>query len=238
VFSLDDLAGGWALSLCQAVHFSAPRKGREEATEMTKGRWALVIGTVCLVVAVVAVAYAAGKATSAVPDVIRARRFELVDEGGRTRAVMQTWRPSGESTRTTLELLDGRGYTLAELRLDTEGQGRVTSYLRLGGGGDETGTRAELVSGVGGPYLAMTETGAGEDVVAVPGTQGETIRVPHEVSSMRLQADSLKVSDATGHSATLGRMRLGNEGTGGVGYRPASSLVLSDREGKVVWKAP
>jgi HEAT repeat protein len=51
-----------------------------------RARWVIVVVAVCLVVTVAAIAYAAGK-TSA-PEVIRAQRFELVDDEGRVRAAL------------------------------------------------------------------------------------------------------------------------------------------------------
>src|SRR5574340_502431 len=52
---------------------------------MSRGKWAVVIVALCLVVTVAAVAYAAGKAKAAAPKVVRAQQFELVDAEGRAR---------------------------------------------------------------------------------------------------------------------------------------------------------
>ena len=54
---------------------------------MKRSRWAVVVVAVCLVVTVAAVAYAAGKATAVpVQEVVRARRFEVVDSAGKVVA--------------------------------------------------------------------------------------------------------------------------------------------------------
>ena len=52
---------------------------------MSRSRWAIIIVVVCLVVTVAAVAYAAGQAKTAAPEVVRAQKFEVVDAGGRVR---------------------------------------------------------------------------------------------------------------------------------------------------------
>ena len=92
-------------------------------------KWAMVTVAVCVVVTVVAVAYAAAKATADVPEVIRAQRFELVDEEGEVRAVLALVPDLGATLKLT-----GRSGTRAWL----SGQYRVHLY-------DESGnTRAEL----------------------------------------------------------------------------------------------
>ena len=52
---------------------------------MSRGKWAVVLAA-CIVLAAVAAAYAAGQAKVSAPEVIRAQKFELVDEKGKVRA--------------------------------------------------------------------------------------------------------------------------------------------------------
>jgi hypothetical protein len=63
-----------------------PVEGRE-ASDM-RLKWVVVLVALCVIVTVAAVAYAAGKATADVPEVIRAHRFELLDNEGKVRAVL------------------------------------------------------------------------------------------------------------------------------------------------------
>ena len=46
------------------------------------------------------------------------------------------------------------------------------------------------------------------------------------------------ISDKTGFSATLGSTELGRQGTGETVRTSAASVVLSGRDGKVIWRAP
>jgi len=90
---------------------------------MSRGRWAVIIVAVCLAVTVAAVAYAAGKAKAApVPEVVRARKFELVDSRGRCRAVVKL----DETGGMIVEVFDSRGgaTTLLLPRVGTEPSGR------------------------------------------------------------------------------------------------------------------
>src|SRR5262249_22184434 len=48
----------------------------------------------------------------------------------------------------------------------------------------------------------------------------------------------LQLSDHKGTSAVLGNAQLSTPATGSVEQRPASSLVLFDKDGKVIWKIP
>ena len=102
---------------------------------MRKRKWALVIVAVCVIVTVAAVAYAAGVAKTAAPEVIRAQRFELVDAEGRVRAVL------GESPggAPALMLNDEKGQARAALGLDAncprlelsdeQGEARASLFL-------------------------------------------------------------------------------------------------------------
>jgi len=49
---------------------------------------------------------------------------------------------------------------------------------------------------------------------------------------------SLTLSDENRPRAVLGQTDLESKQTGTVEKRPASSLVLFDKEGKAIWKAP
>ena len=91
----------------------------------------IVIVVACLVVTVAAIAYAAGKATSDVPEVIRAQRFEVVDAEGKVRAVLALDRvllwtgPSRPPDGALLALYDDQGKRRAEISLFPSGQPRL-----------------------------------------------------------------------------------------------------------------
>jgi len=101
---------------------------------MGKARWAVVVAVVCLVVAAVAVAYAAGKARAVpVQEVVRARRFEVVDSTGKGRATFGVL-PSGD---IGVMLMGKSGVTRAALRVQTDGDTALSVWdedgkVRLG----------------------------------------------------------------------------------------------------------
>lgn len=85
---------------------------------MDERRLLIAFGVVCLLVAVGAVGYGAGKAT-VVPEVIRAQRFEVVDGDGKVRAVLGKADDGGSG----LAAMDEEGR--ARLALGTKADGSV-----------------------------------------------------------------------------------------------------------------
>jgi hypothetical protein len=93
-------------------------------------KWAVVVVALCVVVTVAAVAYAAGKASD-VPEVIRAQRFELVDEEGTVHAALGLGRrveagAGGDGLlggRPVLEMYDPDGRTRVQLFAGRRGPG-------------------------------------------------------------------------------------------------------------------
>jgi len=107
---------------------------------MSERRSLIGLAVVCLLVAVGAVGYGAGKASD-VPEVIRAQRFEVVDGEGRTRAALGCQEDGGASLVFTgkdghlwatlgaardgtsgLILYDGAGHERAVLGRSAEGE--------------------------------------------------------------------------------------------------------------------
>lgn len=121
-----------------------PTKG-EQAGDMPP-KWAIAVVVLCVVVTVAAVAYAAGKASD-VPQVIRAQRFELVDEEGQVRSQLLL----NEFGEACLLLYDAAGIFQIVLGFDegdrlTElvlGSGK-TSQPRLSLGVDPQTSRSEI----------------------------------------------------------------------------------------------
>jgi len=80
---------------------------------MRRERLLIALAVVCLLVAVGAVGYGAGKASD-VPEVIRAQRFELVDEEGRVRSELRL----NEFGEACLLLCDAEGSPQITLGFD------------------------------------------------------------------------------------------------------------------------
>jgi len=115
---------------------------------MRRGKWAVLVVAVCLVVIVAAVVYAAGKAKAVpVQEVVRAKRFELVDAEGRVRGALEL-----VGVEPRLVLYDEKSRQRAKLLLGPDGS--PTLVLR-----DEKGNlRVILGAGV----LETIRTGARE----------------------------------------------------------------------------
>ncbi len=180
---------------------------------MRAARWAVLVAAVSLVVAVAAVAYAAGKAKAVpVAQVVRARRFELVDERGRVRAELAFSSGWGDG----LILRDVTGKVTAKLSLGGSGAGSLfMQSADSGGRGGMTVVAPGFVSLVGG------QPAKGIDLAGGSVTLSEI--VPGEGPKSR---------------AVLGEVALEGVRSGDVEQRSLSSLVLFDKEGKVLWRAP
>ena len=92
---------------------------------MSRSKWAIVV-VVLVVLAAVATAYAAGKTAAPVQEVVRAKRFELVDAEGRVRieigmgGVDRRWQTPG------VRLLDQKGNVRATLEVYPQGHPNLT----------------------------------------------------------------------------------------------------------------
>jgi len=183
---------------------------------MGKARWGVLVAAVCLVVAAVAIAYAAGKAKAVpVQQVVRAERFELVGSKGKVRADLGLL-PDGT---LALDLHDRDGKLRAHLGLlpdgspglalcDTDGKGRAGLVVLS----DDT------------PHLVLFDKDGRLRVEAAVRPDG---------------APGLDLYDQAGKlRAVLGATVIGTNRTSTVARRPESSLVLFDKEGKVLWQAP
>jgi len=167
---------------------------------------------------------------SAVPDVVRARSFELVDKERGVVASLAQY--AGFPTLTM------RGYNfeahLYPQGLDLRGPDGVETFL-MGGGA---------------PGLALRDS-AGELraalTVALPGGD-PTLRLWDSAGELRVALDvagpgggpALSLWDCAGElRAAVGTTPvLETIKTGETTTRPESSLVLFDKNGKVLWRAP
>jgi hypothetical protein len=147
----------------------------------------------------------------AVAEVVRARRFEVVDAGGKMRAL--------------LTLRDGNPSLMF-----SDAAGEVRVHLTLLDGN---------------PSLSFSDA-AGKSRVELSVFEGHPHLVFYDAAG-KVRADlsvfdgnpSLELSDKAGVSrAVLGATSLNTIKTGEVTTRPESSLVLFDKDGKVMWIAP
>ena len=218
-----------------------------------RAKWIVVVLGVCAVVTAVAMAYAAGRATSEVPEVIRAHRFELVDMEGTAWAVLgfnalgnpevQFLDAAGEVSAPEViraqkfEVVDARGSNRASLGL---------RGLRLTGP-DGKGRIGLVVQGDGTPVVGISDN-KGRPRFGLEARPDGSVNLalhagdPHVRAILRLDSEgqpSLQLLDRENvPRAVLGASVIGRVRAGATGKTPESSLVLLDENGEVVWKAP
>lgn len=164
---------------------------------------------------ILAAALGAIYATQPVPEVIRARNFEVVDRTGRVRAKMAV-QPNGIAF---IQVTDELGHARAAM---------VTS---LSGG-----STVEILDPKGHQTAGMGDSTLGGSI-AVADTQGKT-RAVMAVSASG--APSIHLSDAQGFSMDLGRTATENLNTGQTQETSAASIVMfgNDKGHRVIWQAP
>jgi len=182
---------------------------------MKRSKWAALVVALCLVVTVAAVAYAAGKAKPTVPvaEVVRAKRFELVDSAGEVRALLGPTQYADGGP--ALALYDNDGKECASLAVLVG----ISPQLSLGEAAKSTRVILGPVdSSYGWPALVLCgQDGKVQATFEVVSDGAPALRLMDKAGKMRA---SLRVTDTeTPETAE-------------------SSLVLLDREGKVLWQAP
>ncbi len=200
---------------------------------MRTTRWAVLTAAMCSVIAVAAVAYAAGRAKAApVAEVVRAKRFELVDGQGKVRALLSV-QPDGASR---FEVLDKDRKARAVLRLYPDG----TPVLEMLTAGGEP--RVSLAGSESMPSLGMGWKGQqggklnlGFNAGGVPQLyMTEPSGLVRVMLTMKANGDPmLRLANRDG--------RNGVE-LGAVWENPEAqcpfSMELSDKDGRTVWKVP
>ncbi len=152
--------------------------------------------------------------TPQVAEVIRAKRFEVVDKKGQPRAALSVTEAGEPSLR---------------LR-DKKGQIRATLYLPDTGGpsfslGDKNG---QLRAG-----LFLTDNG--EPFLRLGDKNGQ----PRAALFSDTEGPSLQLQDKNGRiRAVLGHIELEKLRTGTIIKKPASSLILFRENGKIIWETP
>lgn len=107
-----------------------------------------------------------------------------------------------------------------------DANGQLRSFMHVGG--------LTLYDGSGKARVAII-TGADETILEVYGPNGETVTVG--ASSVDDEAGFL-VSDAEGFQTRIGKASLVTPRTGETHRTSAASVLLFDKEKKVLWKAP
>lgn len=201
-----------------------------------------------------------GAAASSVPQELRAKKFVLTDDTGARRAVLETL----ENGASRLALYKKGGKGEVELAVGRDG----VPYLVLTDSGGLTflgispdGSASINLGGSTAGFLTLRAVSDGSAQVSVRGkdskgalqaagllkadSKGEVSLVLHDPgikSLVRLimtddGSPRLILTDRGGYEALLGQVGLQAK-SGVVEQRAASSLVLFDKDGKVIWKAP
>jgi len=176
-----------------------------------------------------------GQVPKAVPRVVEAERFVLRDTKGKVLATLGT-----EASTPSLALFDQNGKTRAVLMVLANGaaglfvddQNGKTRVL-LGVGAD--GTPAVSLLDQNEKRRAALGVGADGTPLLSLADQNEKIRAE---LSVHTSGPSLVLRDENRNRAVLGHTALEATATGTVEQRPASSLVLFDKDGKAIWRAP
>ena len=186
---------------------------------MGSSRWAATMTDVCLVTAV-AIAYAAGKSPAPVQEIVRAKQFQLVDQAGTVRALLAT----SKRGDPRLVLSNREGMARALLGVEPDGTPEVVLLDR---GGSQ-----RVLLGVDHPV-----EGSPQEVPELLFSD-EGHRQRAELSLGLDGAPRLVLSDHSGAKrAVLGASRA-DAAPGGAMEASEFSLVLSDKDHKVLWRVP
>jgi hypothetical protein len=198
-------------------------------------RIACVVGMVSLTAVVllgVTVQNAGSQATR-----IRAREIQLVDAAGSTRIKMSAENPK----QTHFEMSDGSDNNF--LLVTVTSQGVSASLYHEPGPGvvtiftSQSGVQVSAESPKAHFYLTPDQilfSGAGsKGLYASLGVEGGSAS-----ASVVGPGANVEVEDNDGYDATLGVTKLKAQSTGTVEKRSAASLVLFDKDKKVLWSAP
>ncbi len=189
-----------------------------------------VAGTIVFLV-LVAVGAMGQVLPKAVPKVVEAERFVLRDARGKMLATLGT---------DGLVLADQNGKFRAALGVGTDGSASLIF--------DDQNEKPRVTLGVlddGTPHLALLDQNEKPRLALAVGTDGtphlalfDQNKKPRLALDVGTSGPSVVLGDQNRDRAVLGHTELEGKATGTVEQRPASSLVLFDRDGKVIWRAP
>ncbi len=191
----------------------------------------------------------------AVPEVVRARRFEVVDKDGNTRVRLGPgMKKDWDMPVDGLVLYDGTGKARAALWVFPNGSTELALYdgaerqrvslaalsLAVPFGVEHTGSEAnaqlKFLDSAGNPRAGLSLHSDGGPWLDF---QDATGMIRASLNLMDDSSPSLRLWDKKGTSrAVLGTTSLRTVKTAEVRMRPESSVVLFDKDGTVIWQAP
>jgi hypothetical protein len=177
-------------------------------------------------------------------NTVEADRFMLRDKQGRVRAEMAMSYDTGPNGNPSLVLLDenGKERTSVDAGNLTISHDSLKEFTTIDAGGlrtwqddgkkDVTLLVDRLQFSAGAGATARLEGGPGTAALWLFG---------HDQGGGAILIDAkpvIELSDANGFRADLGRNDLATPRTGGTHSTSAATLVLSGKDGKVLWSAP
>ena len=188
-------------------------------------RWLKGVVIVALLLPAAMILLAAAPAS----HTVTANKFVLVDALGRTRAVLQVGPASNGDAN--LVLLDAEGNKRVVLAGGTGPVGNAYASLKLG----ENATTQE--------FTITSPSGRGGVTLSDGGLVMGAYPQNREYGSVFLQGPggsgpALEITDSQGYKAQLGVTNTLTRVTGEKHTTSAASLVLSSKDGKVIWQAP
>lgn len=165
--------------------------------------------------------------------IVEANEFRLVDGSGKVRADLTMMPVSGPE----LSFYDDHGTVVAYISTTPD------PGLYLGGPG--TKERAVIRAGTSDtkfPTQPILYLGGPGSSVQLAGGTSNSIRIFGSAGTFTVTNDedgpSITVIDKEGYSTEVGKTAFVQPKTGKREQTPAASLVLLDRDGKVLWSAP
>lgn len=206
-----------------------------------ENRWWKVLGIVSA--AVLGLVVLTGATGSKVADEVRARKFTVVDNKGRVRGMLGMKERERQEPGVVLDLADSE----QKLRVQLRGSGGLGFYdskerMRIELSLIEFGESSENVDYMEKRGFHVPSQFRPEENV----WSRLAFRDAHSKPLVFLEVDNdrtdgnprLTLVDKNGAKAVLGHTKLKNSQTGVVERRPASSLVLFNKDRKVIWSAP
>jgi len=197
-----------------------------------------IAGFIGVLVGAAVVGVATSQQEEVTAKVVRAERFEVVDAKGEVRAVLAV----REDGTPHLALFDADGQVRAIVAVLPSGTPDL--YLCDADGKP----RASLAVWEDGPSLTLRDAkGKDRATLELSRDWGPILWLDDAAGKTRLELGLglpdgnpiLSLADKEGTTrATLGATSTKTLATGVVHQRPESSLVLSDKEGNVLWQAP
>jgi len=182
---------------------------------------------------------------STASDVVRTRGLELVDDQGRERATLSAqggdfvglvlWDAAGKARVSMEANKDGSSLFLS----DSNAKHRVSLWSPANGGDAEVALNDENAKER--LRLWANANASGQNVTDERGAWFQVLNGAQK-SEARIEtldgSATLALSDAAGYASTFGVTSLVDTKTGTKSPRSAASIVMIDKDGRVVWEAP